>query len=172
MKCIITRRAWELLLWDGPPGLPVWTETTTQEVSVANQHWRFWGTHSSMSESLCNSSGEMGSSSFTMTQSIKLKSQSTLGSPCGSPRMSPCNSPRNSPRNSPLLFRKLLMNRSITMQRRFTLAHTPRYCEVLLDNSIVVFATKHEHLGLEPTGSFIHLGDVLKIWQNCSRSSL
>ncbi|KAF7667831.1 hypothetical protein LDENG_00044910 [Lucifuga dentata] len=79
-----------------------------------------------MSEALCNSSGELGSSPFTRPQSLKLKPKSTLGSPCESPRMSPCNSPRNSPRNSPLLFRKLLMNRSINLQRRFTLAHTPR----------------------------------------------
>ncbi|XP_043909766.1 cAMP-specific 3',5'-cyclic phosphodiesterase 4D-like isoform X2 [Protopterus annectens] len=46
--------------------------------------------------------------------------------PAGSsPLASPKESPRNSPRNSPLLFRKLLMNRSIRVQRRFTLAHTP-----------------------------------------------
>uniref|UniRef100_A0A3B4UIF0 Phosphodiesterase n=1 Tax=Seriola dumerili TaxID=41447 RepID=A0A3B4UIF0_SERDU len=38
------------------------------------------------------------------------------------------DSPRGSPRNSPLLFRKLLMNRSINLQRRrFTLAHTPSF---------------------------------------------
>ncbi|KAL0200650.1 hypothetical protein M9458_003837, partial [Cirrhinus mrigala] len=42
-------------------------------------------------------------------------------SPTGSPKMSP----RSSPRNSPLLFRRLMMNRSIALQRRFTLAHTP-----------------------------------------------
>ncbi|CAG00779.1 unnamed protein product, partial [Tetraodon nigroviridis] len=46
----------------------------------------------------------------------------------GSPRMSPCGSPRSSPRHSPLLFRKLLMNRSLALQRRFTLADTHRYC--------------------------------------------
>uniref|UniRef100_A0A7N6AZ83 Phosphodiesterase n=1 Tax=Anabas testudineus TaxID=64144 RepID=A0A7N6AZ83_ANATE len=41
---------------------------------------------------------------------------------------SPKDSPRGSPRNSPLLFRKLLMNRSINLQRRrFTLAHTPSF---------------------------------------------
>uniref|UniRef100_A0A3Q1K4B2 Phosphodiesterase n=1 Tax=Anabas testudineus TaxID=64144 RepID=A0A3Q1K4B2_ANATE len=46
----------------------------------------------------------------------------------GSPRSSPKDSPRGSPRNSPLLFRKLLMNRSINLQRRrFTLAHTPSF---------------------------------------------
>uniref|UniRef100_A0A3Q3W691 Phosphodiesterase n=1 Tax=Mola mola TaxID=94237 RepID=A0A3Q3W691_MOLML len=44
--------------------------------------------------------------------------------------MSPCSSPRNSPRHSPLLFRKLLMNRSIALQQRFTLANTPRYFDV------------------------------------------
>uniref|UniRef100_A0A673CFR9 Uncharacterized protein n=1 Tax=Sphaeramia orbicularis TaxID=375764 RepID=A0A673CFR9_9TELE len=75
-----------------------------------------------MSETFWESSGEAASS-----QPIKLKPQSTSASPCGSPRMSPCNSPLNSPRHSPLLFRKLMMNRSITLQRRFTLAHTPRY---------------------------------------------
>ncbi|XP_035744919.1 cAMP-specific 3',5'-cyclic phosphodiesterase 4C, partial [Egretta garzetta] len=31
--------------------------------------------------------------------------------------------PRNSPRNSPILFRKLMMNQSIRLQRRFTVAH-------------------------------------------------
>uniref|UniRef100_A0A669DHH7 Phosphodiesterase n=1 Tax=Oreochromis niloticus TaxID=8128 RepID=A0A669DHH7_ORENI len=45
-----------------------------------------------------------------------------------SPKVSPKDSPRGSPRNSPLLFRKLLMNRSINLQRRrFTLAHTPSF---------------------------------------------
>uniref|UniRef100_A0A3P9AGN3 Phosphodiesterase n=1 Tax=Esox lucius TaxID=8010 RepID=A0A3P9AGN3_ESOLU len=48
-------------------------------------------------------------------------------SPGTSPKMSPHHSPRGSPRNSPLLFRKLLMNRSISLQRRFTLAHTPSF---------------------------------------------
>ncbi|KAI5101670.1 cAMP-specific 3',5'-cyclic phosphodiesterase 4D isoform X2 [Silurus meridionalis] len=56
---------------------------------------------------------------------MKLKSRSSGGSPCETPNSK--QSPRNSPRNSPLLFRKLLMNRSIVLQRRFTLAHTPRY---------------------------------------------
>uniref|UniRef100_A0AAX7SX97 Phosphodiesterase n=1 Tax=Astatotilapia calliptera TaxID=8154 RepID=A0AAX7SX97_ASTCA len=43
-------------------------------------------------------------------------------------KVSPKDSPRGSPRNSPLLFRKLLMNRSINLQRRrFTLAHTPSF---------------------------------------------
>ncbi|XP_045062180.1 cAMP-specific 3',5'-cyclic phosphodiesterase 4D-like isoform X2 [Coregonus clupeaformis] len=54
---------------------------------------------------------------------IQLKSRS----PGTSPKMSPRDSPRGSPRNSPLLFRKLLMNRSISLQRRFTLAHTPSF---------------------------------------------
>ncbi|XP_061871143.1 cAMP-specific 3',5'-cyclic phosphodiesterase 4C [Colius striatus] len=40
-----------------------------------------------------------------------------------SPAPSPCASPRASPRNSPVLFRKLLMNQSIRLQRRFTVAH-------------------------------------------------
>ncbi|XP_012683222.2 cAMP-specific 3',5'-cyclic phosphodiesterase 4D isoform X2 [Clupea harengus] len=48
-------------------------------------------------------------------------------SPTGSPRMSPRDSPRSSPRNSPLLFRRLMMNRSITQLRRFTVAHTPSF---------------------------------------------
>lgn len=65
-------------------------------------------------------------SSVTRAQAIKLKPRSSGGSPCESPNSK--QSPRNSPRNSPLLFRKLLMNRSIVLQRRFTLAHTPRYC--------------------------------------------
>ncbi|XP_035807888.2 cAMP-specific 3',5'-cyclic phosphodiesterase 4C-like isoform X4 [Amphiprion ocellaris] len=80
-----------------------------------------------MSEALSESSGEAGSFPLSSTQPIKLKPQSPPGSPCGSPRMSPCDSPRNSPRHSPLLFRKLLMNRSIALQRRFTLAHTPSF---------------------------------------------
>ncbi|XP_029930252.1 cAMP-specific 3',5'-cyclic phosphodiesterase 4D isoform X2 [Myripristis murdjan] len=59
---------------------------------------------------------------------IQLLPRSIAGSPGGSPKVSPKDSPRGSPRNSPLLFRKLLMNRSITLQRRrFTLAHTPSF---------------------------------------------
>ncbi|XP_070774431.1 3',5'-cyclic-AMP phosphodiesterase 4C isoform X1 [Enoplosus armatus] len=59
---------------------------------------------------------------------IQLMSRSKAGSPGGSPKTSPKDSPRGSPRNSPLLFRKLLMNRSINLQRRrFTLAHTPSF---------------------------------------------
>ncbi|XP_077083963.1 3',5'-cyclic-AMP phosphodiesterase 4C isoform X4 [Siphateles boraxobius] len=54
---------------------------------------------------------------------LKLKGNS----PTGSPKMSPRDSPRSSPRNSPLLFRRLWMNRSIVLQRRFTLAHTPSF---------------------------------------------
>ncbi|KAK2895454.1 hypothetical protein Q8A73_014942 [Channa argus] len=58
---------------------------------------------------------------------IQLMPRSKPGSPGGSPKISPKDSPRGSPRNSPMLFRKLLMNRSINLQRRrFTLAHTPR----------------------------------------------
>ncbi|KAM7400894.1 hypothetical protein PAMA_005202 [Pampus argenteus] len=58
---------------------------------------------------------------------IQLMPRSRTGSPGGSPKISPKDSPRGSPRNSPLLFRKLMMNRSINLQRRrFTLAHTPR----------------------------------------------
>ncbi|KAL6104361.1 pde4c [Pungitius sinensis] len=59
---------------------------------------------------------------------IQLTPRSKGGSPGGSPKISPKDSPRGSPRNSPLLFRKLLMNRSINLQRRrFTLAHTPSF---------------------------------------------
>uniref|UniRef100_A0A671UJX2 Phosphodiesterase n=1 Tax=Sparus aurata TaxID=8175 RepID=A0A671UJX2_SPAAU len=59
---------------------------------------------------------------------IQLMPRSKAGSPSGSPKISPKDSPRGSPRNSPLLFRKLLMNRSINLQRRrFTLAHTPSF---------------------------------------------
>lgn len=58
---------------------------------------------------------------------IKLMPRTVTASPAASPKISPKDSPRGSPRNSPLLFRKLLMNRSINLQRRrFTLAHTPR----------------------------------------------
>ncbi|XP_050177187.1 cAMP-specific 3',5'-cyclic phosphodiesterase 4C isoform X1 [Myiozetetes cayanensis] len=46
-----------------------------------------------------------------------------LPTPHPSPGASPATSPRNSPRNSPVLFRKLLMNQSIRLQRRFTVAH-------------------------------------------------
>lgn len=63
---------------------------------------------------------------MTETQPIQLKPRSSGGSPASSPMMSPRNSPLSSPRNSPLLFRKLMMNRSLALQRRFTLAHTPR----------------------------------------------
>ncbi|XP_036442885.1 cAMP-specific 3',5'-cyclic phosphodiesterase 4D-like isoform X4 [Colossoma macropomum] len=65
------------------------------------------------------------SSLSTGPQPIRLKPRSSANSPCGSPNSR--QSPRNSPRNSPLLFRKLLMNRSIVLQRRFTLAHTPSF---------------------------------------------
>uniref|UniRef100_A0A3P8P119 Phosphodiesterase n=1 Tax=Astatotilapia calliptera TaxID=8154 RepID=A0A3P8P119_ASTCA len=59
---------------------------------------------------------------------IQLMSRTVGGSTGGSPKVSPKDSPRGSPRNSPLLFRKLLMNRSINLQRRrFTLAHTPSF---------------------------------------------
>lgn len=58
---------------------------------------------------------------------VHLLPRSKPSSAGGSPMASPKNSPRGSPRNSPLLFRKLLVNRSINLQRRrFTLAHTPR----------------------------------------------
>ncbi|XP_064493412.1 3',5'-cyclic-AMP phosphodiesterase 4C isoform X1 [Pseudopipra pipra] len=46
-----------------------------------------------------------------------------LPTPHPSPGASPAASPRSSPRNSPVLFRKLLMNQSIRLQRRFTVAH-------------------------------------------------
>uniref|UniRef100_A0A669Q558 3',5'-cyclic-AMP phosphodiesterase n=1 Tax=Phasianus colchicus TaxID=9054 RepID=A0A669Q558_PHACC len=36
---------------------------------------------------------------------------------------SPLGSPRGSPRNSPVLFRRLRVNQSIRLQRRFTVAH-------------------------------------------------
>ncbi|XP_007233206.3 cAMP-specific 3',5'-cyclic phosphodiesterase 4D isoform X2 [Astyanax mexicanus] len=68
---------------------------------------------------------EEESSLSSGTQPIRLKPRSCANSPCGSPNSR--QSPRNSPRNSPLLFRKLLMNRSIVLQRRFTLAHTPSF---------------------------------------------
>ncbi|XP_062337768.1 cAMP-specific 3',5'-cyclic phosphodiesterase 4C-like isoform X1 [Osmerus eperlanus] len=57
---------------------------------------------------------------------IQPRTRTGGGSPA-SPRISPRDSPRNSPRNSPLLFRKLMLNRSIGLQRRFTLAHTPSF---------------------------------------------
>ncbi|XP_014794071.1 PREDICTED: cAMP-specific 3',5'-cyclic phosphodiesterase 4C isoform X2 [Calidris pugnax] len=46
-----------------------------------------------------------------------------LPTPQPSPGASPAASPHASPRNSPVLFRKLLMNQSIRLQRRFTVAH-------------------------------------------------
>uniref|UniRef100_A0A3P8QWA6 Phosphodiesterase n=1 Tax=Astatotilapia calliptera TaxID=8154 RepID=A0A3P8QWA6_ASTCA len=78
-------------------------------------------------EALLESSGEAGSFPLSSPQPIKLKPQSPSGSPYESPRMSPGDSPQNSPRHSPLLFRKLLMNRNIALQRRFTLAYTPSF---------------------------------------------
>uniref|UniRef100_A0A3B3DQK8 Phosphodiesterase n=1 Tax=Oryzias melastigma TaxID=30732 RepID=A0A3B3DQK8_ORYME len=57
---------------------------------------------------------------------IQLLPRFKAGSAAGSPKTK--DSPCSSPRNSPLLFRKLLMNRSINLQRRrFTLAHTPSF---------------------------------------------
>ncbi|MFT7808776.1 cAMP-specific 3',5'-cyclic phosphodiesterase 4C isoform X1 [Arapaima gigas] len=70
-----------------------------------------------------SSVGSEDESSVLRAHSIKLKPRSSGGSPGDSPNMSP----RDSPRNSPLLFRKLMMNRSIALQRRFTLAHTPSF---------------------------------------------
>nr|XP_054608174.1 cAMP-specific 3',5'-cyclic phosphodiesterase 4D isoform X5 [Nothobranchius furzeri] len=80
-----------------------------------------------MSETLWESSEETASIPLSSSHPVKLKPQSPSSSSCGSPRMSPCNSPRDSPRHSPMLFRKLLVNRSIALQRRFTLAHTPSF---------------------------------------------
>lgn len=102
-----------LLFWDGWTGLPLRTETAS------------YSFNSNMNEALMESSAEADSLRLSNSQAIQLKPQSSC-SPCGSPRMSPCGSPRNSPRHSPLLFRKLLMSRSIALQRCFTLAHTPR----------------------------------------------
>ncbi|XP_028260445.1 cAMP-specific 3',5'-cyclic phosphodiesterase 4D isoform X4 [Parambassis ranga] len=76
-----------------------------------------------MSEALWQSTGNAGSFPVSSTQPIKLKPKSPSASPYGSPRMSPCDSPHH----SPLLYRKLLMNRSIALQRRFTLAYTPSF---------------------------------------------
>uniref|UniRef100_U3JF37 Phosphodiesterase n=2 Tax=Ficedula albicollis TaxID=59894 RepID=U3JF37_FICAL len=50
-------------------------------------------------------------------------SRAMLPTPHCSPGASPATSPRGSPRNSPVFFRKLLMNQSIRLQRRFTVAH-------------------------------------------------
>lgn len=85
-------------------------------------------------------------SSVITTQATKLKPRSSGGSPCESPTSK--QSPRNSPRNSPLLFRKLLMNRSIVLQRRFTLAYTPRYCltAALWAEALHVKGLRHDHL--------------------------
>ncbi|XP_072546999.1 3',5'-cyclic-AMP phosphodiesterase 4C [Salminus brasiliensis] len=81
-----------------------------------------------MSEILFESSEEeKGSGRPSHLQLKPSSSTSTGNSPAGSPKMSPRDSPRISPRNSPLLFRKLRINRSITPQRRFTLAHTPSF---------------------------------------------
>lgn len=44
------------------------------------------------------------------------------GAPAPAPAPGP-SSPRGSPRGSPGLFRKLLVNQSIRLQRRFTVAH-------------------------------------------------
>ncbi|KAG2464001.1 PDE4D phosphodiesterase, partial [Polypterus senegalus] len=53
-------------------------------------------------------------------QPVKLKMPRSRGN-------SPAASPKNSPRNSPLLFRKLMVNQSIRLQRRFTVAHAPSF---------------------------------------------
>ncbi|XP_061151067.1 cAMP-specific 3',5'-cyclic phosphodiesterase 4C isoform X2 [Syngnathus typhle] len=59
---------------------------------------------------------------------IQLLPRTKTGSPGGSPKNSPRDSPRGSPRNSPMFFRKMMMARSINLQRRrFTLAHTPSF---------------------------------------------
>jgi len=80
-----------------------------------------------MSELCSESSEEEQAEVVTRLPIIQLMPRSRGGSPGGSPKISPKDSPRGSPRNSPLLFRRLLMNRSINLQRRrFTLAHTPR----------------------------------------------
>lgn len=50
-------------------------------------------------------------------------SRAMLPTTHGSPGASPATSPRGSPRSSPVFFRKLLMNQSIRLQRRFTVAH-------------------------------------------------
>lgn len=88
---------------------------------------------STMSEPPQQTTGETGSFPVCHSPAFQLKPRKSC-SPCGSPRMSPCGSPRSSPRHSPLLFRKLLMNRSIALQRRFTLAHTPRYYSDLMES--------------------------------------
>ncbi|XP_063003341.1 3',5'-cyclic-AMP phosphodiesterase 4C [Elgaria multicarinata webbii] len=41
------------------------------------------------------------------------------------PHVSPGGSPTPSPHNSPILFKKMMMNQSIRLQRRFTVAHPP-----------------------------------------------
>ncbi|XP_051791001.1 cAMP-specific 3',5'-cyclic phosphodiesterase 4D-like isoform X2 [Erpetoichthys calabaricus] len=53
-------------------------------------------------------------------QPVKLKMPRSRGN-------SPAASPKNSPRNSPLLFRKLMVNQSIRLRRRFTVAHAPSF---------------------------------------------
>lgn len=102
----------QLLCSVGETGLCLWTQKAVGK--------------STMSEPPRQTTGEAGSFPGCNPPAFQLKPQTSC-SPCGSPRMSPCGSPRSSPRHSPLLFRKLLMNRSIALQRRFTLAHTPRY---------------------------------------------
>ncbi|XP_035986080.1 cAMP-specific 3',5'-cyclic phosphodiesterase 4D-like, partial [Fundulus heteroclitus] len=106
-----------------------WTTCEDQECSLSDQRKRevLLNPHGSMSEALVESSKEPACFPLSSAQPIKLQLQTPSGSPCGSPRMSPCDSPRDSPRHSPLLFRKLLVNRSIALQRRFTLAHMPSF---------------------------------------------
>lgn len=96
-------------------------------------HWSLPGLCLPAMSGLCTESSEDSEveeipQDHRLTRFVKLMARSKAGSPGGSPRISPKDSPRGSPRNSPLLFRKLMMNRSINLQRRrFTLAHTPRY---------------------------------------------
>ncbi|XP_058495252.1 cAMP-specific 3',5'-cyclic phosphodiesterase 4D-like isoform X2 [Solea solea] len=70
-----------------------------------------------MSEAPWDDSGEAAVFPRSSAQPVKLSAQSPSSSPCASPAMS----------HSPLLFRKLLMNRSIALQRRFTVAYTPSF---------------------------------------------
>lgn len=108
------------LLWDGQ----TWQRARTER---ALRHKRLIWNHlgSNMTEASWENSENAGSLSFSYSQPIQAKPQLSR-SPHGSPTMSPCGSPRKLPHLSPLLFRKLQMNRSIALERRFTLAHTPR----------------------------------------------
>lgn len=106
-----------LLLWDGR----TWQRARTER---ASRHKRLIlnPLRGNMTEASWENFEKAGSLSFSNSNFNPELSRS----PRGSPTLSPCDSSRKLPHLSPLLFRKFQINRSVALQRRFTLAHTPR----------------------------------------------